>query len=619
MTEPDPDQASSAFPRIAVAAALLVAVIAVIGFMLMRDDSEHTEGASPAPPTSAHERTARYAPPPDTGYLGSQACAECHQELFDSFREHPMYQSTRHITEDRDPPPSTTSPLPGKLRSLTADVKASAVTHHELMHDKVGQLIYDFAVSLDYVVGSGRKAKSYIYQRGAILSTSPLNWFADGSWDLNPGFIPDDPRRFDRRATAACLVCHTGRLSLEDRLADDFQTPPFHEAAIGCERCHGPGSEHVEYHNAGAQGLDPIVNPRKLGPVERDSICFQCHMPLETRILRSGRAHVDFRPGNRVEDIWTFTKPSRTVDAEGRAESVSTVQVHQMRESRCFEASDRKMTCTTCHDPHRIPGPSDRVTFYRDRCLTCHGRDACSSLPAGRDAVDDSCIVCHMPGREMKRTAHAAQTDHRILRTPDQIRDTSPIADVIRFFDKQDERLPEPERRRAMAIAVFRQGAPYDELLATELHDLVDAFPGDSELLLMSGTVAMSAGNLKEASHFFERATAFPAARNSALETLTQISYQAQQYERVVQYSDQFIEANPYSPLVYTLRADALLQVGKPKDAVESAARAVALNPSVVEVHVFLRDLYKRLGLEDEEQRQDKLIERMRSARPPGQ
>jgi hypothetical protein len=57
------------------------------------------------------------------------------------------------------------------------------------------------------------------------------------------------------------------------------------ELNVGCERCHGPGSEHVRQPNAAT-----IVNPAKLDFVRANDTCIQCHpqgQPLTNPILAS--------------------------------------------------------------------------------------------------------------------------------------------------------------------------------------------------------------------------------------------------------------------------------------------------------------------------------------------
>ncbi len=68
--------------------------------------------------------------------------------------------------------------------------------------------------------------------------------------------------------------------------------PPFLEMQIGCERCHGPGKQHVEKMDAGDFDEDSetaedllIVNPAHLDRHLADDVCYQCHMDGKRRIL----------------------------------------------------------------------------------------------------------------------------------------------------------------------------------------------------------------------------------------------------------------------------------------------------------------------------------------------
>src|SRR5262249_9486356 len=79
-----------------------------------------------------------------------------------------------------------------------------------------------------------------------------------------------------------------------------------------------------------------------------------------------------------------------------------------------------RLGCVSCHDPHRLPPPEERVTFYRGRCLACHGEASCRLGPDARRAAapGDSCIDCHMPRGDSSNIAHLAVTDHRVVRDP---------------------------------------------------------------------------------------------------------------------------------------------------------------------------------------------------------
>ena len=67
---------------------------------------------------------------------------------------------------------------------------------------------------------------------------------------------------------------------------------------IRCDRCHGLGEDHARRPSAGN-----IVNPAKLPAAARDSICEQCHLEGETRMLNPGKRWLDFRPGEPFEQV----------------------------------------------------------------------------------------------------------------------------------------------------------------------------------------------------------------------------------------------------------------------------------------------------------------------------
>jgi predicted CXXCH cytochrome family protein len=54
-------------------------------------------------------------------------------------------------------------------------------------------------------------------------------------------------------------------------------------------------------------------------------------------------------------------------------------QVEQMHASRCFIASEGRLGCISCHDPHSVPSSQSKAASYRDRCLRCH-----EVLPSGQ-------------------------------------------------------------------------------------------------------------------------------------------------------------------------------------------------------------------------------------------
>jgi nitrate/TMAO reductase-like tetraheme cytochrome c subunit len=61
-----------------------------------------------------------------------------------------------------------------------------------------------------------------------------------------------------------CVVCHVVGMEYESGFISDKQTP--HLKDVGCENCHGPGSEHIK-----TLGKTKTAGPK--------STCLDCHTP----------------------------------------------------------------------------------------------------------------------------------------------------------------------------------------------------------------------------------------------------------------------------------------------------------------------------------------------------
>jgi hypothetical protein len=103
----------------------------------------------------------------------------------------------------------------------------------------------------------------------------------------------------NRPIDASCLLCHASQPQPIFGTQNRFAEPPFKGGGVSCERCHGPGSLHVE-------GKAKLVNPAKLDAARRDSVCAQCHLSGEARVERTDKRLARFRPGDRLADYVSF-------------------------------------------------------------------------------------------------------------------------------------------------------------------------------------------------------------------------------------------------------------------------------------------------------------------------
>ena len=153
-----------------------------------------------------------------------------------------------------------------------------------------------------------------------------------------------------------------------------------------------------------------IVNPAKLPAARRDAVCMQCHLEGNAAIERAGKHLYEYRPGDNLSD---YVRYYILADSKGTGLR-ATSQFEALSQSACQKKSGDAMSCTSCHDPHLQVKPEERASFYRAKCLACHGKP----FGARHHADQPDCTSCHMPASLSTDIAHTEVTDHRILRRP---------------------------------------------------------------------------------------------------------------------------------------------------------------------------------------------------------
>ncbi len=384
---------------------------------------------------------------PEAAYVGSRVCAACHAPVYAKFARTAMGRSVTEVSADA-------FPLPESIHSeaLHRDFRVYArdgAVYESESGTEAGKQEFMTEAKLEYAVGSGANGVTFLVRRDDYLFEAPVSWYSKaGAWRLSPGYEQDD-EGFSRPAYASCMVCHAGRARPVAGQDGRYMTPPFAEAAIGCENCHGPGSIHVREAQRGAVAAarSAIVNPARLPPRLAENICMLCHQGGGARVLLPGREYADIRAGAPL--VRTVALARLASDSGG----VLLEHHAGMEASRCFRASRGKLSCLSCHDPHQEPAPAEAAAYFRACCLACHSETSCRLPLATRrhTAPPDDCAGCHMPKRPAALISHSALTDHRIPARPDEAIELPPAR-------------PSPE------------GLPGVELL--------DAYPGEPELPL---------------------------------------------------------------------------------------------------------------------------------------
>ncbi len=340
-------------------------------------------------------------------------CARCHHDKVQAVA------ASRHSSTLVRGQPLLALPYP---QGPVADPDDPAVTHRfqraddrvqleVRAADKVLHAVVDYAFGSPQqyfsLVGHDDAGKPYIFRLSHYQAGHESGWVRTTGHTSDPresqNFLgkPIDPVD----GLYKCLFCHT----TNPRAVLDRAGPVADDRAIGCERCHGPGGNHLKAITADL--TDPaIVNPARASAEGRIRVCGQCHSHHQPSTLA------------RTDPFWL------------------RFQGTTIAWSRCYTESAGSFDCMTCHDPHH---DSDRsATHYDERCLTCHsarhsettidhGVTECSKTrPATRGSTcpvspADGCVRCHMPAVQNK-PLHAAFTDHYIRVRHDPEPATSP-------------------------------------------------------------------------------------------------------------------------------------------------------------------------------------------------
>lgn len=600
---------------------LAVAAIAlVVGGLVMRQlfSDRLLSGPSEVPESNLEAK-----PTPLARFSGSKSCAKCHADIAEQFAAHPMALSTRRIQDDPQPPTELPAFMYGKQRVLKVALDEGKIAHFEQMYDESGELLYEQKHPLTYVIGSGRRAKAYVEHRGSLLFMSPVNWYHESNaWNLAPGYAQDDIRRFDRRITDDCLACHAGQVASKDKAPSVYEDPPFHEMAIGCERCHGPGSDHVAFRERGISNVkdDPIVNPSHLDPERREAVCYQCHLEAAARVLRPNKSHLDFRPGMRLADVWAILDQGMDFTADGHTRSVNHVQ--QMHDSKCFKDSMGKLGCVSCHDPHRVPSVEQRAEFYRAKCNTCHQDQTCTESPQVRQAQQNDCTECHMPKLDSKNMSHVVQTDHRVLRRISALsKNNSSKATSLSYFADSAALFSPDERQRGLILGTIihckRKGIPIPDGFVIQLERVLQNFPQDLAVLNDLGSLALQRNDPPAARIYFEKAVAADPRNEAALDGLLDATYAMGDWKTSTNIATQLLEIDPSSVRVLAMLGDALTNLGQVEEGIASVRKAVELNPGAAILHEWLIKKYSDSGASDLMKAETEMVERLRNSKVP--
>lgn len=328
-------------------------------------------------------------------YVGSEACKKCHAEIYEHWRKTPMANVVRDPREHPDAiiPNLATNTVSKFSKDQVALVYGSI--WKQRYFTKLGEDYFPLPVQWEIV--NKRWSKYQVPPAGA-------DWWA--------AFYPPD--NMHRPTGTLCDGCHS--------VGYDIHSKQVAEWNVGCERCHGRGSEHVAHPTRGN-----IFNPARMDYVAASDTCIQCHsqgQPLSNPI--QGKYYdwpVGYHVGLKLADYWkleahTMGEPQNFFYFPDGTAHKNRMQGNDFVQSVMYR---RGITCFDCHDVHGTSNYAQLRKPANELCLDCHG----PSSPNGPrtatieehtyhkvGSAGSQCVACHMPAIETEGPANTMVHAH---------------------------------------------------------------------------------------------------------------------------------------------------------------------------------------------------------------
>lgn len=396
-----------------------------------------------------------------------------------------------------------------------------------------------------FAIGSGNHGQGYVVSVGEYLFQSPIAAYRRfTTWDVAPGYEAKVAPDFNRRINTDCLECHSSAAG-----APGVRQP------VTCDRCHGDVSRHLANPSR-----ETIVNPSRLPHFARDSVCEQCHLNGEGRVLNPSAAFTDFRAGQPLEtaySVFVYDRQKSGLKVVSHAE--------QLALSACQRATG-KLWCGTCHQPHGDP------VDVAARCTSCH-----ATRSAAHPKSAESCTACHMPKRKARDGGHSAFTDHRIQRRPGDSQDDAEPTAIRAWRTAADPALAQRNLGLGYMMVGDRDGNPGFVAQGFKLlAEVYPKFPHDADLLSSLGMGLYLKDRKSDGVKFLRAAIAERPGDAQLHQKLAAILRSSGDTQDAMQELEKAIELDPALEPAYHMLADLQPTPGKRREVLE---RYLKFNP----------------------------------------
>ncbi len=339
----------------------------------------------------------------DLHFVGSSKCGSCHRESY------AKWQGSHH---DLAMDVATEQTVLGDFNNVTFTDPYNNFTSRFFRRDggfyvetqgPDGKLD---TFQITYTFGVYPLQQYLIPFPGGRLQCLNIAWDdRNGSWYRLPPYEVEGPTdwlhwtRGGQTWNGMCAECHSTRVIKGFDIDTESYQTSWQEIDVGCEACHGPGSNHVNWadHPAMArpavENFNLAVSTNNLTTKDQIAICAPCH----SRRFQLGNNSHD--QGELLDKMVPSLLEEGLYYPDGQI--LEEVYVYgSFTQSKMYQNGVR---CSDCHDVHSL------ALHKKDNelCLQCHRAETYDSIShhfhkrehEGKPSEGYLCVKCHMPGR----------------------------------------------------------------------------------------------------------------------------------------------------------------------------------------------------------------------------
>ncbi len=348
-------------------------------------------------------------------YVGSSKCMSCHKSIYEKWKDTLHNKSQQVLSRTND---TVVVNWKGIIKLKSGNIPEVIVKLERGPGDTYQAILVDSkdpSKEVTYTIvrtygGWGWKQR-YQVKIGNNHYILPFQWNQATSkwvpynlqnWYNEDGSLKVPP--INKSFEMSCAGCHNTGLELIK--VDKGYESRYVELNTGCERCHGPGYEHIKTPRAKGK----IINPRKINYERALEVCGQCHsrgvsIPNGTFDFPwNDKDNKPYQLGEPLANYYKF-KPGLWSDPEAHSKSHHQQWLDFQKSGHFYG----RVLCFDCHDPHGGPSRSQltKADHNNNLCLSCHGKDEKFANPsairihtkhnyAPETRGTSRCSSCHM-------------------------------------------------------------------------------------------------------------------------------------------------------------------------------------------------------------------------------